>query len=183
MPKTIEQLLLASVLSTLSISASGDGMVYKCKNPQGDLIYQKSPCNGTVQAVSSWTAKAKQSGHVSEKKLVIEQSNNGHYFIEGAVNDTNLTFVIDTGASVISLPSSVAQAAEINCKEQVTMSTANGLTNGCTAIIPKLKFGPFAIEDVTAVIVPNLKDPLLGMNVLQQFNMVQHDGELRISEH
>ena len=182
MPKTFAQLLFSVALSTLSISASGDGMVYKCKNPQGDLIYQKSPCNDNVQAISSWTTKAKHSGHVSEKKLVLEQSNNGHYFIDGAVNDTNLTFVIDTGASVLSLPSSVAQTAEITCGEQVTMSTANGLTNGCTTIISKLKFGPFAIEDVKAVIVPNLENPLLGMNVLQQFNMVQKDGEMHISE-
>ncbi len=175
-------LLLIVVLSTLSINASGE-MVYKCKNQQGEMKYQKSACAEDVQASSALVEiKTTKAVIKAKKTLVIDQQSNGHYFLEGEVNSTALTFVIDTGASVVSLPSSVARDAEINCKKQVMMSTANGLANACTVIIPKLKIGSFLIEDVAAVVAPNLSEPLLGMNVLQQFNIVQDHGQMRISE-
>ncbi len=182
MPNIIAPLFVIATLLSLSFSANGDGMVYKCKNQQGDLIYQKSPCNEAAQAISSWSAKAKQPSLPVATTLIIEQNNTGHYFIAGAVNDTDVTFVVDTGASVISLPSTVAQSADIQCRNHVKLSTANGVAKACTAMISKLTFGAFTLEDVEAVIVPNLAEVLLGMNVLQRFNIVQQDGEMRISE-
>jgi clan AA aspartic protease (TIGR02281 family) len=181
MPNIIAPLFVIAALLSLSFSASGDGMIYKCKNQQGDLIYQKSPCNEAVQAISSWSAKAKQPSSSVATTLIIEQSNTGHYFIAGAVNDTDVTFVVDTGASVMSLPSAVAQSADIPCRNHVKLNTANGVAKACTAMISKLTFGAFTLEDVEAVIVPNLAEVLLGMNVLQRFNMVQKGGEMRIS--
>lgn len=61
------------------------------------------------------------------------------------------------------------------------MQTAGGSTSGCTAVIATLKFGPFMMKDVPAVIVPDLDQPLLGMNVLSQFKIEQSKGEMRIS--
>lgn len=182
MVKHSRRLLAAIALSVFSISAFGE-MVYKCRNAQGEMKYQKSPCaDGSDAASSLLEIKTTQPVKREKKSLVIEQSANGHYFLQGEVNSTALTFVIDTGASVVSLPAAVARAAEIDCKSRVKMSTANGLADACTVTIPKLKFGSFLIEDVAAVVVPNLNEPLLGMNVLQQFNIVQDHGQLRISE-
>jgi aspartyl protease family protein len=61
------------------------------------------------------------------------------------------------------------------------MNTANGKTDACTAKIKKLQFGPFVIQEVDAVIVPNLGQPLLGMNVLGLFKLDQDKGEMKIS--
>jgi len=182
MTKNSKLLLSVIALSTFSINAFGE-MVYKCRNPQGEMKYQKSACADNAETTSSLVEiKTTQPVKKEKKALVIDQNANGHYFLEGQVNSTALTFVIDTGASVVSLPSSVAHAAELGCKKQVKMSTANGLANACTVTIPKLKIGSFLFEDVAAVVVPNLNEPLLGMNVLQQFNIVQDHGQMRISE-
>lgn len=175
-------LLSVVVLAVFSINAFGE-MIYKCKNEQGEMKYQKSACAENAQTTSSLVEiKTTQPAKKEKKTLVIEQSRNGHYFLEGEVNSTALTFVIDTGASVVSLPSSIAHNAEIDCKKQVMMNTANGLALACTVTIPKLKLGSFLIENVAAVVVPNLSEPLLGMNVLEQFNIVQDHGQMRISE-
>lgn len=182
MTKNSMLLLSAMALSTLSINVSGE-MVYKCRNQQGEMKYQKSACTENVQTTSSLVEiKTTKPANKGKKTLVLDQHSNGHYFLEGEVNSTPLTFVVDTGASVVSLPSSIARSAEIDCKKQVKMSTANGIADACTVTIPKLKIGSFQIEDVAAVIVPNLSEPLLGMNVLQQFNIVQDHGQMRISE-
>jgi predicted aspartyl protease len=61
------------------------------------------------------------------------------------------------------------------------MNTANGIADACTAKIKKLQFGPFIVQDVAAVIVPNLGQPLLGMNVLGLFKLDQNKGEMKIS--
>jgi clan AA aspartic protease (TIGR02281 family) len=186
MRKNIMHLLSAAALTTLSLGVWGD-TIYKCKNQQGDLLYQKSPCEKNLQTISSWTASAKVQAPVQkpEKKikdeLIINQNSSGHYFLEGAVNGKALTFVIDTGASFVSLPTSIAHGAGIYCKDKIDMQTANGSTKGCNTTIQTLNFGPFVIKDVMAVIVPNLNRPLLGMNVLQRLKIAQEKGEMRLS--
>ena len=185
MRKNIMQLLSAAALITLSLNVSGD-TIYKCKNQQGKLLYQKSPCKENVNTISSWTtsAKAQPPAHEPEKKnieFIIKQNPNGYYFLDGAINGKALTFVIDTGASFVSLPSSTAYGARISCKDKIDMQTANGSIKGCSTTIKKLNFGPFVIKDVMAVIAPNLSQPLLGMNVLQQLKMAQEKGEMRLS--
>jgi clan AA aspartic protease, TIGR02281 family len=186
--KDIIVMLSATVLTILNHGVWAGGTVYKCRDQQGSLIYQESPCAENVQSISSWAASAepKQQENEFEKSvdgtLVIKQSRSGHYFLDGSINSKKLTFVIDTGASEVSLPRPVALSAQIYCKNQVLMQTANGSASACTTIIPRLKFGPFLMKDVTATIVPNLSQPLLGMNVLQQFRIEQDNGEMRISK-
>ena len=41
--------------------------------------------------------------------------------------------------------------------------------------------GQFLFKDVPAMIAPNLGQPLLGMNVLQQFRIEQDNGEMRLT--
>jgi aspartyl protease family protein len=185
--KKINLLLLSIGLAASGTNAWSNDTIYKCKNQQGNIIYQKSACTENAEAVSSWTSviKEKPAEKEPEKKvhreLVIKPGANGHYFLDGSVNDKPLTFVIDTGASVVSLPGSLASNAGIDCKDQVVMETANGQTGACTAVISELKFGHFVMKNAPATIVPNLSQPLLGMNVLQQFNIKQENDEMHIS--
>ncbi|MDP2901693.1 MAG: retropepsin-like aspartic protease [Methylovulum sp.] len=179
MQKIMLPLLALATLSTISLSAWGEGMIYKCKNLQEETVYKKSPCLEEGQTVSTW-----QEPNRGQKKTSIRQGKNGHYFLEGAVNNgTAFRFLIDTGASGVALPNAIAVAAKINCKMQgVTMHTANGSVQGCFATVPILKFGPFQLKNVEVMILPNLDQPLLGMDVLGQFNIEQDHGEMRISE-
>lgn len=186
MRKNILQRLSVAILITLSMSISHATTVYKCKNAQGKLLYQKSPC--TEEAVSSWTPKTqvKQTGQEPAKKvnevLVIRQGQGGHYFLSGEVNSHSLTFVVDTGATIVSLPRAFAASASMFCNDKVVLDTANGRSGGCTTTITELKLGDFVFKNVTALIIPNLGQPLLGMNVLQGFDIQQKDGEMRLSE-
>jgi len=173
---------IVAILSAIILAVPGTGAwaasVYKCKNQQGELSYQESPCKQDVQAISNWGAAEMQQ---LDGMLILKQRGNGHYFLEATVNDKVLMFLVDTGATGVALPMSFARTAKINCRNKVYMQTANGIAEGCTAIIPKLVFGPFALTDVPAVISDNLIQPLLGMNVLQKFKVEQNDGEMHIS--
>lgn len=184
------QLLIVSALSLLSLNVWGL-TIYKCKSQLGGFRYQRSPCEANAEVVTSWAAPDKKPEPPPEPKaenkskieFIIKQNNNGAYLIAGSINDKALTFIIDTGASFVSLPSSFAHEAGIYCQESVDMKmqTANGAVESCQTTIKKLNFGPFYMNDVSAIIVENLSQPLLGMNVLQQLKMAQDRGEMRLS--
>lgn len=179
MQKIMLSLLMLVTLSAISLNAWSKGVIYKCKNDEGATVYKKSPCTEEGQTVSKWEEPDRE-----HKEMSIRQGKNGHYFLEGEINGKTLTFVVDTGASGLALPGSIARAAKIECKSNsLVASTANGPASGCTVTVPTLKFGPFQLKDVKAMVLPNLTQPLLGMNVLEQFNIEQGHGEMRISEH
>jgi clan AA aspartic protease (TIGR02281 family) len=177
--------LSGTILCLVSMCA-WSGTIYKCKNAAGVTLYQEKPCEKEVQAVSSWASSSgveleTDSPGKDNKPLVIGQGSGGHYFIDGAVNDSYLNFVIDTGATLVTLPLATAMNAGVKCQNRALMQTGNGVTQGCTATIQKLKFGNFTLRYVQAIVVPNLSQPLLGMNVLKQFRVEQDNGEMRLS--
>lgn len=165
--------------------ASADA-VFKCKNAEGVLQYQEKPCAGEAKSVSSWASKnggvAEESEGSAPGPFAINRGLGGHYFVNGTVNDQYLNFIVDTGATFVSLPLSVAMIAGIKCRQRIAVNTANGMSAACTAVIAKLTFGRFTLYDVEAVIQPNLGQPLLGMNVLHQFRVEQDDGQMKLSK-
>lgn len=184
MLQTLATLFALALLLAQSAQAS---TIYKCRDPRGALLYQEKPCAEETKSVSSWniTSEANMdddSALSSSSPLVIGQGNNGHYFVDGAVNDHFLNFVIDTGASTVTLPQSIATSAGLRCVAQVTMRTGNGNTRACTTLIQKFRFGNFTLREVEAVIAPNLDQPLLGMNVLKRFRVEQDGGQMRLSK-
>ena len=177
---------LIAVLSLTSFSAWA-GTIYKCKSPQGVLLYQEKPCTEEAKSVSSWTVSSEaksvdDEGGSSTSSLVLAQGNGGHYFVDGAINDQFLNFVIDTGATTVAIPQAVATAAGLPCIQKGMSRTANGVTVVCSTIIQKFKFGNFILRDVDAIIAPNLGQPLLGMNVLKRFRVEQENGQMRFSK-
>lgn len=182
----MQNLLMVFFASTLLFcSAAWAGTIYKCKNSQGALLYQEQPCTEAAESVSSWNAVSETNSGgdgISGGILVLRQGNHGHFFVDGAINDQYLNFIIDTGATVVTLPQSAASTAGLRCISQTAMRTGNGITSVCTTRIQKLSFGNFILKDVDALIAPNLSQPLLGMNVLKRFRVEQESGEMRLSK-
>ena len=115
-------------------------------------------------------------------KLDLQQTRDGHYFSSGAVNGVPVVFMIDTGATTVSVSAEIASRAGIQkCVSQQTM-TANGKVNACKAIVPEVSFGKFKLTNVEVMVMPNMPgNALLGMNVLRNFHIEQIDQVMRIS--
>lgn len=196
MNKRVLRFLFAIVSITAAYGVSSKATIYKCKNAGGGYSYQKSVCNVGDDIVDSWATKTapplpqetatEADKDKAEKKsepvvLKLKQNAAGHYETDGKINEKELNFVVDTGASLVTLPEETAHNALIYCDDKIKVDTANGVTDSCTAKIGKLQFGPFVIKDVPALIQPNLSQPLLGMNVLQHFKVEQNSGEMSLS--
>lgn len=179
-PNLVHHAALALLCLTISIPGLA-GSVYKCRNAQGELEYSGSPCEAQKQPVSTWNA-AIDPALPQEPPMALKPQQGGHFFVEGEINGNPLKFLIDTGATTVSLPVSIQKSAKLSCKQNVTMDTANGKSQSCVTVIAELRFGKFTVRNVTATLAPNLTQPLLGMNVLSQYRIEQDKDEMRISQ-
>lgn len=119
---------------------------------------------------------------VGPNHVELTRARDGHFHIEGAIQGTKVRFLIDTGASTVSIPRELAARIGLGCDLPSTFRTANGLVQGCTSRVAELDFGPFRAENLAVAILPNLaSDALLGMNALRQVRMEQTADRLRLS--
>jgi clan AA aspartic protease (TIGR02281 family) len=158
-------------------SQAANAEIYKCSTGGRETKYQNSPCTENKQT------EEKVNLPTLERKQITLKQLQGHYFMAGEINGAKSSFLIDTGASSIALPQALADQAHIICTNQfVTMNTANGKVKACIANVSKLSLSPFEFKNVEVLIHPNLDTPLLGMSVLQKFNIEQRNGEMHLLE-
>lgn len=110
---------------------------------------------------------------------------NGSYNVPGSVRGVPTIFQIDTGASKTAVSRRIADAAGIsdyNCQNRMDAATANGVVSVCLMTIPEITFGIFNLREIEVIIMPNMQpEALLGMDVLQHYNIEQRAGALKIS--
>ena len=118
---------------------------------------------------------------LSANEVRLQRHNDGHYHISGSINGRPVKFMLDTGASMVSVSEQVARQAGLKCDVPATFTTANGKISGCVAQREEVTFGGFRLFDVDVAIMPNMDDlSLLGMNALGRFDLQQSDGTLII---
>lgn len=119
---------------------------------------------------------------IDSGKLELRQVQNGHYFSSGSINGAAVTFMIDTGATLVSISSATAARANIQKCVPRIVSTANGTVNACLATAEELTFGSFRFTGIDVLVMPDMPvDALLGMNVLRNFRIEQVDKVMRIT--
>ncbi|APR98716.1 TIGR02281 family clan AA aspartic protease [Wolbachia endosymbiont of Folsomia candida] len=110
------------------------------------------------------------------------KSYDGHFYIQAQVNDRNITFLLDTGASDIVLSQKDALHAGINLKDIQDFKiyeTAKGQIRAGVVHIPQVKIGNFFINDVQASVnTHSMSHSLLGMSFLRYFHFTIKDNKL-----
>jgi clan AA aspartic protease (TIGR02281 family) len=119
---------------------------------------------------------------ISANEVRLQQQSDGHYHIAGAINGQPVRFMLDTGASLVTVSDAVARRAGLECEQPASFTTANGEVKGCVARQEEVAFGGYRLFHIDVAIMPNMGDmALLGMNALGKFNLQQTDGTLVIS--
>jgi aspartyl protease family protein len=105
----------------------------------------------------------------------------GHFTADGQVNGQSVRFVIDTGASLVSVPVSEAQRLSLDYQkgQKARMNTANGVTTGYLVKLDTVKVGGVTLHGVDAVVIEGtgFGSPLLGMSFLNRMNM-KREGDI-----
>jgi aspartyl protease family protein len=104
----------------------------------------------------------------------------GHYQTLGQVNGGTVTFLVDTGATSIALPSAEARRLGINYLngQRGYTQTANGKALAYRITLDTVKVGDITLHAVEAVVLEGdgLKIALLGMSFLNRTEM-KRDGQ------
>ena len=119
-----------------------------------------------------------------QKEVVLQSSRFGHYVASGKINNENVVFLVDTGASFVSVPEKVAKKAGLQKGAPITASTANGNITVYSTILNSISIGDIELTNIKADINPHMKgdEILLGMSFLRNLSVTHEDGTLTIRQ-
>jgi len=108
-----------------------------------------------------------------------------HYVATGEINGEPVVFLIDTGATDVSVPESLAKSLGLPKGMQGYAQTANGTVTIWATSIDKLTLGNLEFYDVRASINPGMEgdEVLLGMSALRQVELIQKDSKLTLRQY
>ena len=115
--------------------------------------------------------------------IVLEQDRNGHYQVEGQINNQPVVFLVDTGATDVAVPESMARALGLEFGPRIKVMTAAGPSQAWMTRLNEVSIGGISRRDVRATITSGeFSEVLLGMSFLRHYSLRQQDGKLVISE-
>jgi len=105
----------------------------------------------------------------------------GHFFTTAVVNGVSMPFMVDTGATMVTLSSGHAKAAGIayTSGERGMMQTANGITVAYKVKLDTVRLGDITLNNVDGVVLENQqlgRFGLLGLSFLNRTEM-RRDGD------
>ncbi|MDA0910395.1 MAG: retropepsin-like aspartic protease [Proteobacteria bacterium] len=118
------------------------------------------------------------------EKTVILNAYNHHYVSFGFINGVKVKFLVDTGASSVSIPEHIAKQIGLKKGLGYSVSTANGNITVYQTIIDQLRIDNITLSNVRASINPQTDDDfiLLGMSALKQLEMIQKNNTLILKQ-
>ena len=117
-------------------------------------------------------------------EVKLASNNQGHFVASGQINGQSVDFMLDTGATDVSIPAEMAERLKLEKGFGVTLSTANGRTQGYRTRIDRLQLGDIVLRNLRALVVPGLdgKQVLLGMSALNQLEFTQRGGTMLLRQ-
>ena len=115
-------------------------------------------------------------------EVVLQRNRSGHYVANGAINQQMVEFLVDTGATVVSMSASSANRLGLERGAPSTSHTAGGVVRSWLVTLDSVQIGPIQRRDVRAAVVPGMPGDvvLLGMSFLGGLEMVQRGDTLII---
>lgn len=120
-----------------------------------------------------------------QAEVILQQNRQGHYVTRGTINETSVTFLLDTGATQVSIPAHIAQELKLQSFGSYPVQTANGRVTVYRTELEQLSIGNIFLYNVAAHINPAMKNDeiLLGMSALKKVEFSQKGSQLTLREH
>ena len=113
--------------------------------------------------------------------VVVQRGRSGHYIAEGEINGFPVTFLVDTGATDVALPESMARELGLEFGPEVVVVTAGGQMTAWMTRLDRVTVGNLSLTNVRGTITRGpLNEVLLGMSFLRHFRLTQQDDQLMI---
>ena len=125
-----------------------------------------------------------RTGEDGTREITLQRNRFGHYLAIGYINDKPVTFLLDTGATTISIPAGIARSLGLKPQGQYPVSTANGTVTVYGTSLDQIKLGAIVVRHVRANINPHMdgNEVLLGMSVLKDLEIIQRGDKLTLRQ-
>ena len=128
-----------------------------------------------------------QTHNITDKviEVTLAQNRQGHYVVNGMINQQAVTFLLDTGATHVSIPMQVAEKLGLEKGYASPTITANGTIQVFNTRLKSVSIGGIQLHNVRAGINPHMQgdEILLGMSFLKHLELIQRDGQLTLRQH
>jgi len=118
-------------------------------------------------------------------EIVLKRNRAGHYVASGFINNKPVVFLLDTGASDVSIPAKVAQRIGLRKGAPLIYQTANGNTRGYYTELDSISLGDIQLNNIRGGINPSMNGEyiLLGMTFLKHLEFTQRGNQLTIRQY
>lgn len=100
--------------------------------------------------------------------IKLKRGQSGHYLATGAINGESVRFIVDTGATSVSIPVKIADKLGLEKGDEFLTETANGFGTSYETEIQSIELGDIKLTNVRATISNGLTndEALLGLSFL-----------------
>ena len=115
------------------------------------------------------------------QSLALRAAANGHVFLTAEVNGAPIRFIVDTGASWVSLTHADALRAGVGgaLNYSIPMATANGIAKAAPVTLREVRVGQFVVDEVAATVLPEERGiSLLGQTFLKRLRSYEMRGDI-----
>lgn len=118
----------------------------------------------------------------TQKKVILQRNRYGHYLTSGTINGIAVVFLLDTGATQVAIPETLANKIGLRKGRSFYVKTANGNTRAYRSRLKSVAIGDIVRYDLNATILSNMpgEEVLLGMNFLKHFEIIQKGKTLTL---
>ncbi len=119
------------------------------------------------------------------KEIILLRNRSGHYVTTGMINNTEVTFMLDTGATDVAIPQHIADNIGLKAGQKLYYQTANGKAPMFMTQLNRISIGDIEIQNIRATINPNTEDDdvLLGMTFLKHLEFTQRGNTLTLRQY
>ena len=116
-------------------------------------------------------------------EVTLQRNRFGHYVATGAINGKPVEFMLDTGATDVSIPAGLADKLGLQRGRASVYQTANGPITAWQTSLDVIQLGPLRLGPIRASINPNDSSNavLLGMSFLKHLDFKQQGNTLTLS--
>jgi aspartyl protease family protein len=121
----------------------------------------------------------------SSNEIVLMASSGGHFNTVGQINGKAVSFMVDTGATKVSMGQTEAERLGVDYKAGTRglAETANGRVPVYAVTLSSVRVGDVEVANVEALVLPaNMPHILLGNSFLTRFSMKRENEVMRLEK-
>jgi len=118
------------------------------------------------------------------REVLLKRNRQGHYVATGAINGQETRYLLDTGATTVSVPEALARRLGLEYGHPMSAHTANGTITTYATMLDRVELGNIVLWNVRAHINPHMEgeEVLLGMSFLKELEFTQRGDTLLLRQ-